>query len=160
MRHYNSGFNLIELMCCLVIVAILIFIVLPFSQVWLATARVKRVTQEIEYAVRYARNIAHHQNKSTVLLPLKQDNWSSGMQLSVAGSQDYPQKISILYVWKWGFPSLHVEWLGFQRQQKIVFSNALTHGSCSGHFTVRSGRITRKLVLNRLGRVHKYENQK
>lgn len=140
-------------MCCLAIVSILMGVVLPYSQVWLATARVKRVSQDIEYAVRYARNTAYLQDKPTVLSPMQPDNWSYGMQLQLIDNQEDTHSKNILYTWKWGLPLVQVTWLGFQGQKKIVFSNTLAHEGCSGHFIVKSGRLTRKLVLNRLGRI-------
>jgi hypothetical protein len=113
----------------------------------------QQVTQEIKYAVRYARNLAAVEGKTAVLSPLNGSNWSEGIQLQLENEQHILNKDAILYMWKWHLPAISVKWLGFEHQQKIRFSNALNHVSGNGHFLVESGPLSHKITLNRLGRM-------
>lgn len=144
---HARGFHLLELMVCLSIITIFLCMAFPWGQTFLSQARVKQVVQDIESAVRYARNLSYLQKKTSILLPLKEKDWSSGMKLLIENSS---QPIA---EWKWALAALQVEWLGFYDPYQIRFASSLHHASCSGHFLVRSGQVSQKIVLNRLGRI-------
>lgn len=80
-EKFIKGFNLIETLISLVIIAILVSIATPFSSNIISKWQMKSVIQDIESAVILARNLALTQARVIYIEPINNNSWSSGIQV-------------------------------------------------------------------------------
>lgn len=145
-----KGFNLIEILISLVIIAILASIATPFSSNILSKWQMKSVIQDIESAVTLARNLALTQARVIYIEPINKNSWSSGIQVVQVEASSAK---SIVHIFQWFYPKLHVHWSGFQYKDKIRFANNLINAGSNGHFIIELAGNKQKIVLNRIGRI-------
>lgn len=145
MKH-QAAFTLLELLFCLIILAIVSCMSVNTYMTWVGKIRVKTAVQDIAMAARYARTRAYLDAVTYRLegLPGKGD-WSEGMSLRNAQGKE---------VFRWRWRHIQVDWHGFQGKSSLLFAADPIHAASNGYFTVRAAGFSETLVLNRLGGTH------
>lgn len=147
-----SGLTLVELLVALVMVGILYaFGVFGVSRFY-KTTKLSVAAHEIQQAIHLARLEASLHAETIVLKPLGENGqWIKGITLEIEG-QEKPNHT--LHQWLWHFPpTSEITWHGFESNQSIRFTHALTNRGANGYFLLsdseESMRI--KITINRLG---------
>jgi type IV fimbrial biogenesis protein FimT len=143
----SKGFTLIELLICLSIAGILFMFILPFGESFLAKNKLSARTEEIVTALHFARSQAILLNQNLILTPINQQNWSSGMVLSVE------QGNQTLYTWQWHDQDLTLTWAGMY-DDYLLFTPRVLNSVLAGSFSVCSSLGNgKKIQMNRIGRI-------
>ncbi|WP_058442577.1 hypothetical protein [Legionella brunensis] len=151
-----QGLTLLELICTLILLALLFLLSVPSGLSLFNKNQLQVAEDEISTAICYARKMALLLDARLALTPIDDSgDWSKGMLLFVDNKKHkYHQGDKLLHQWKWHFRGLQISWKGFQSNSYLLFANNLNHAATSGHFdllTVESNHA--KLVVNRFGRV-------
>lgn len=84
----QRGFTLVEVMITVAILAITASIAMPSLQAMLANSRVRSAANGMVGAVMYARTEAIKRNSSIDLVPVDDEDWSSGWKVQPSGSAE------------------------------------------------------------------------
>ena len=144
----NKGFTLLEMLAVLTLTAVLFSFAIPFSRSFFLFFQARLLSDQIKNMLRYARNTAVLKHKTLLLLPLTDNNWSSGSVLVEAQSRE------ILHQWDWHVTGWTVQWTGMQAHDYLRFSPNIRQAALSGHFDIGHEGQSLKLIINRIGHIH------
>lgn len=159
--HQPDGVTLLELMCCLMVIAIGCCMAAPGVIQALASYHMKVVKQDLQAAVQYARVLSYGRGETYALSPLSgEKEWSKGIQLFKVNRLKHQTNdtMNLVRVWQWPASHLVVRWQGVRGEQQVIFSPQPTHAMSNGHFLITVGKLKAMLVLNRLGRLIEEKN--
>jgi prepilin-type N-terminal cleavage/methylation domain-containing protein len=153
----NKGFTLLEIVTSLIILAGLFFTLLPLGNRFFSKNALEKRLNTIVGAIKFARNKSQFDGKKLILSELSDKNgWLYGMRLyrENTGNYHYEQGDKIIRSWSWDNKIISVEWHGFGSDHYLLFSNKLQESALNGYFSLsEAGKIKRKIIINRLGRV-------
>jgi Tfp pilus assembly protein FimT len=147
------GINLIELMIVIGIVSILLLAGSGLFHETVNKTKIETRVDELATIVQTARTIAISQGKTMMLKPLRQNDWSSTIQLLELSNQHaIKDNLTLHHQWQWNDKNIQVYWKGFTAKNYILFHPQLNKNAANGYFTVSANNMSEKLILNRLGR--------
>lgn len=148
MKRKVQGHTLIELLIAVFIISILVLVSINFKPS-LSRSEASILTEEIVFAVQYARSQALIRGKNLYLQPLEQGSWSMGAQLKDRLNG------TTLRQWRWPNRYWRLEWRGAQSQDYIVFSDDPLKSMSNGRFLIidDKNQTVKQLVVNRMGRI-------
>lgn len=157
--HHQAGFTLIELFIVLSLFVMTYYFSASFYSSWSVKNRMKRVSEEIQYAVSQARTGALLQRDALILSPLSETHdWSQGMILfEDNNTHQYQSDSTVRQVWHWRTRDIQVEWHGFQSTNYLRFATYIHQSAVNGFFIISSQVVPKKikLIVNRAGLVSK-----
>ncbi len=150
-----SGFTLLEILLCLLLLSIVIFFSLSYTPLLYKKNQSQTISADIKNAVHTAKMQALLQGQALALTSLSRtSNWSDGMRLVVDNpTHHYEEDSETLYEWHWTSTGTQVEWHGFQSNEYVLFATDLRSSRTNGYFLIKNVDQQIKLILNRLGRV-------
>lgn len=142
------------------LVAWMIFTVLAVGTVFAGASfyqkhQLQARAEEVKQIIRFARSQALNQQKTLLLAPLCQQNWSQGMRLCIDNPEHQCQTDQVaLHEWHWFAQNIHVKWQGFQSKHFLRFAHDLSQSAANGHFKIENNAHQAVVLqVNRLGRV-------
>lgn len=154
-----AGFTLLELLLCLCLAGIITFFSLAYTPSLYKKNQLEAVTADIKSAIHTAKLQALVTGKTLALthLPDAKD-WSEGMLLFEDNPKhQYTPNINPLYEWRWKSKGMLISWHGFQSKDYLLFATDLNSSVTNGTFDIQGNGQQVTLVVNRVGRVRKYE---
>jgi type IV fimbrial biogenesis protein FimT len=158
-----KGFTLLELLSVVAVISILLVLVIPSWQRWLAENRVQAAVQQLYNAMQLARFTAIVQGKPVVVcansgLQSCAQDWRQGFivcqGLSVNTCDAKDDKVLRVFD---SIASVIIEWHGFPTNQAIVFTPQGYTQIQNGRFIVTAGKgvnqVKRVLILSKTGRL-------
>lgn len=154
-----SGFTLLEILLCLLLLSMVTFFSLPYTPLLYKKNQSQTISADIKNAIHTAKMQALLQGQALALTSLNRtNNWSDGMRLVIDNpSHHYQEDSDTLYEWHWTSTGTQVEWHGFQSNEYVLFATDLRSSRTNGYFLIKNADQQIKLVLNRLGRVRDSE---
>lgn len=149
----SRGVTLIELLCCLTIVAIGLVMTAHIYPEMAAMHRVHMVRDQLINALHYAQQQALVTHRAMVLLPSESGDWSFGMRLYQKKELLPMHSAQPKHAWHWRLPNTQILWRGFQDTSQITFASDMQQSACNGYFLIKNARHQEKIIINRLGRV-------
>lgn len=150
-KKYALGITLLEMIFILAIINIICLISFVSYPAFSQHHQLALAANDIDAAIRYARNIAMIRSEVVVLKPLM-SNWSKGMQLVTRQPGNLAK---IIFQWQWHYRGVEIVWQGFQSQQSITVSPDPKQAAMNGYFLITDGAgREKKLTINRIGRVY------
>lgn len=157
---HRKGLTLLELMVVLAIVIGLVMTAIPLGREFYLKNQLENRANTLVFTIKYAKQQALLRNETLVLSALTdKEGWSKGMRLFIANAHHprYEEGDKVIREWHWpkGLPV--ITWRGFVSTHYLRFSPSIKQAALNGHFLLQLPDLkeggTRKIVINRLGRV-------
>ncbi|PJD90631.1 MAG: hypothetical protein CK424_08120 [Legionella sp.] len=143
-----QGFSLLEVLIVLFLIALIGSFGVPFGSNWYQTQVCFIMTQDIKQAIHQAIEDATRLNEPLKLMPIMNENWSSGLVLRVERTSNQHHQ------WQWKASGYQVHWHGFQSKDYLRFAPDLNQSALNGYFMIENqAHHGMKIIINRLGRV-------
>ena len=153
-KHRLSGLSLFELLVVLMLLSLLFAFGLPLTTQWYQNQLSRVMQKDIEQAIEYGKQESLILGEPLRLVPLHDNDWSSGMALFKERDVPRSQQYAALYTWQWRSTTWHVVWHGFLSDSYLRFTPDLRQLALNGYFLIKNEkRPGIKMMLNRVGRV-------
>lgn len=114
----------------------------------------RRLFNDIERALVFARNQAFLRSETLVLRPrVASEGWSTGMVLELKSLTSDGQS-QTLHTWRWHAPGMCLTWHGFRGNDALVVDDSPAKLAMNGYFLLeKPGSDQIRWVVNRFGRI-------
>lgn len=155
-RWRLSGLSLFEILVVLLLVSLVFGFGLPLTTQWYQNQLATMMETDIEQAVEQGIQESHLLGEPLRLVPLRDNQWSTGLALLREADLATDPQTTALYVWQWRNIDHHVIWHGFLSNAYLRFTPELSQAALNGYFLIASpNHPDQKIWVNRIGRTRK-----
>jgi prepilin-type N-terminal cleavage/methylation domain-containing protein len=152
-KQQHAGLTWVEVLVTLAILGILLSAGVPSWRALQTQQAERRLLNDVERVLVFARNQAFLRGEALVLLPrVASEGWSSGMVLELKNTLG--AHVEQLHTWRWHYPSMHLTWHGFLGDDALVVAHSPARLAMNGHFVLeKENTPPRRWVVNRFGTI-------
>ena len=152
-RWRLSGLSLFEILVVLLLVSLVFGFGLPLTTQWHQNQLAATMEKDIEQAIEQGIQESQILGEPLRLVPLRDNQWSTGLALLREADLTTDPQAAALYVWQWRNIHHHVNWHGFLSNAYLRFTPDLNQAALNGYFLIENPHHQgRKILVNRIGR--------